>query len=391
MGGECGDLRGEGTPPTWFPGACRNRVSNWRTGCLRFEPPLAADHVRRYSSGAEDGYRLWLRYDHITDDTQRAAYASALGRIVLATPTGVDSATMKIARDELTAALDELIARNQAGDHALSAIPATNLGDDGYSLRASTREGHAILIISGQRDIGALYGSFALLRLVQTGEPIEKLNVTSVPKVQRRLLNHWDNLNGFIERGYAGFSLWKWFYLPGYLDPRYTDYARACASIGVNGTVLTNVNANALVLTPDYLAKVAALAEEFRPYGVRVYLTARFSAPLELGGLKTADPLDPAVAAWWKKKADEIYSYIPDFGGFLVKANSEGQPGPQDYKRTHADGANMLADALQPHGGIVIWRAFVYAADNTEDRVKQAYHEFMPASTASFATTSSCR
>jgi alpha-glucuronidase len=204
------------------------------------------------------------------------------------------------------------------------------------------------------------------------------LITASTPKIQRRLLDHWDNLNGFVERGYAGDSLWQWFYLPEIRSPRYRDYARALASLGLNGTVINNVNANALILTPTYLRKVAALAEEFRPYGIRLYLTARFSAPIEIGGLKTADPLDPAVAAWWKAKVDEIYTYIPDFGGFLVKANSEGQPGPQDYQRTHADGANMLADALAPHGGIVMWRAFVYAADVSVDRVKQAYNEFVP-------------
>jgi len=192
------------------------------------------------------------------------------------------------------------------------------------------------------------------------------------------MLNHWDNLTGFVERGQAGFSLWNWFTLPDVLDPRYTDYARACASIGLNGTVLNNVNANATILTAPYLEKVAALADVFRPYGVRVYLTARFSAPREIGGLPTADPLDPAVAAWWKTKADEIYRHVPDFGGFLVKANSEGQPGPQDYGRTHADGANMLADALAPHGGVVIWRAFVYSHEAPDDRAKQAYSEFTP-------------
>src|SRR4029450_5228885 len=153
-----------------------------------------------------------------------------------------------------------------------------------------------------------------------------------------------------------------------------TDYARACASIGINGAVLTNVNANATSLTPAYLEKTAALAGVLRQYGIRVYLTARFSAPIELGGLKTADPLDPAVRAWWRAKADEIYAAIPDFGGFLVKANSEGQPGPQDYQRTHADGANMLADVLAPHKGIVMWRAFVYG-EKSEDRIKQAYDE----------------
>src|SRR5690606_2306785 len=166
--------------------------------------------------------------------------------------------------------------------------------------------------------------------------------------------------------------------LPHYLDPRYTDYARACASIGINGTVLTNVAANATSLTAPYIEKAAALAEVLRPYGIRVYLTARFSAPMQIGGLKTADPLDPAVQTWWRAKADEIYRRIPDFGGFLVKANSEGQPGPQDYGRSHADGANMLAEALAPHGGLVMWRAFVYSDKQPEDRARQAYSEFVP-------------
>ena len=229
--------------------------------------------------------------------------------------------------------------------------------------------------IAANSDAGTLYGVFALLRRLRTGAGPEE---TSAPRVQRRLMNHWDNLDRTIERGYAGFSLWEWFYLPEIRSPRYRDYARACASLGLNGTVLTNVNANATILTAPYLAKVAALADEFRPWGLRVYLTARFSAPIEIGGLKTADPLDPAVAAWWRAKVDEIYRLVPDFGGFLVKANSEGQPGPQDYHRTHADGANLLADAVAPHGGIVMWRAFVYSADNRDDRVKQAVTEFEP-------------
>jgi len=202
--------------------------------------------------------------------------------------------------------------------------------------------------------------------------------VFDFPRLQHRILNHWDNLDGTVERGYAGGSLWDWHTLPGYLAPRYTDYARANASLGINGTVITNVNANATSLTPEYIAKAAALAAVFRPYGIRVYLTARFSAPIEIGGLKTADPLDPAVRAWWTRTIADIYKVIPDFGGFLVKANSEGQPGPQDYGRTHADGANLLADALAPHGGIVMWRAFVYAENSAEDRAKQAYAEFMP-------------
>ncbi|MDH7605858.1 MAG: alpha-glucuronidase, partial [Melioribacter sp.] len=189
---------------------------------------------------------------------------------------------------------------------------------------------------------------------------------------------HWDNLNRTVERGYAGFSIWDWHKLPDYIDTRYKDYARANASIGINGTVLTNVNANAWVLTHDYLLKVAALANVFRTYGIKVYLTARFSAPIEIGNLKTADPLNEDVRQWWKEKVKEIYSLIPDFGGFLVKANSEGQPGPQNYGRSHADGANMLAEALEPYGGVVMWRAFVYDNNIPEDRAKQAYNEFKP-------------
>jgi alpha-glucuronidase len=199
-----------------------------------------------------------------------------------------------------------------------------------------------------------------------------------VPKFELRMLDHWDNPNGSIERGYAGRSLWKWSQLPDTIDPRYVDYARANASLGINAVALTNVNANIIFLTPDYLKKAAALADVFRPYGIRVFLTARFSSPVELGKLQTADPLDPTVQAWWKQKADEVYALIPDFGGFLMKANSEGQPGPRDYNRSHAEGANLIADALAPHGGIVIWRAFVYAVGAAIDRVKQAWDEFTP-------------
>ncbi len=317
---------------------------------------------------ADDGYRLWLRYDRIEG-------LPAVTSVVLATPAGRDSPTLSAAREELRTGLAGLTGHAPAVTLGKASGQIPGAGPEGYSLRAS---GAGTVQISANSDVGVLYGAFALLRHLQTGRPLAGLDQTSAPRISRRLLDHWDNLNGFVERGYAGFSLWQWFYLPEIRDPRYHDYARACASLGINGTVLTNVNANALVLTPAYLAKVAALAEEFRPYGLRVYLTARFSAPIEIGGLKTADPLDPAVAAWWKGKIDEVYRLIPDFGGFVVKANSEGQPGPQDYGRTHADGANLLADALAPHGGIVMWRAFVYQAENTEDRAKQAYTEFKP-------------
>ena len=226
--------------------------------------------------------------------------------------------------------------------------------------------------------MGVLYGVFHLLRLMQTRQPLDRLELQERPAIQLRVLNHWDNLDRSVERGYAGQSIWDWHKLPDYIDPRYVDYARANASLGINATVLTNVNSNAISLRPDYLAKAAALANVLRPYGIRVLLTVRFAAPIEIGGLRTADPADPAVKQWWRAKAAEIYRSIPDFGGFLVKANSEGQPGPQDYGRSHADGANMLADAVAPFGGVVMWRAFVYSNEQPDDRAKQAYSEFKP-------------
>jgi alpha-glucuronidase len=344
---------------------------------------------------AEDGYRLWLRYEPVADPALRSAYAAAFSEIVVPeNPRPVIAS----ARDELVTGLRGLlgadlpVASQPTRDNALvlgtprqpeiaALVTETDLraiGEEGYIVRrVAVAGGHRTLIVAN-REIGQLYGAFALLRHLQTGQPVENLNLVSAPKVAVRMLNHWDNLNRTVERGYAGFSLWEWFYLPEIRSPRYRDYARACASIGLNGTVLTNVNADAQLLTAPYLARVAAIAQELRPYGVKVYLAPKFSAPIEIGGLQTADPLDPAVAAWWAAKVEEIYRAIPDFGGFLVKANSEGQPGPQDYHRTHADGANVLADALQPYNGIVLWRAFVYSSDNTADRVTQAQTEFAP-------------
>jgi len=331
------------------------------------------------TASAEDGYRLWLRYDRVTDDHYAASTVASLQHIILQTSAGIETPVISSATRELRDGLGGLLGLAPTITVARRpfAKDTNEFDGDGYSLVTGAKS-PGTLLISSDRDVGVLYGAFDLLRRIQTGQSIESLNVTSTPKIQHRLLNHWDDLNRFVERGYSGFSIWEWFNLPEVLNPRYRDYARACASIGINGAVLTNVNANALILTPHYLTKVAALAEEFRPYGVRVYLTARFSAPIEIGGLKTADPLDPAVAAWWKAKIDEIYTFVPDFGGFLVKANSEGQPGPQDYQRNHADGANLLADALAPHHGIVMWRAFVYQPHGTEDRVKQASLEFLP-------------
>ncbi len=252
------------------------------------------------------------------------------------------------------------------------------INKEGFIIKSISLKSKRQIIITGKNDIAVLYGVFNFLRILQTHKSIKKLNIADSPKTNLRILNHWDNLDRTIERGYAGFSLWNWQKLPDFIDQRYIDYARANASIGINGTVLTNVNANALILTPQYLEKVEALANVFRPYGIKVYLTARFSAPIEIGNIKTADPKDPEVINWWKNKATEIYKRIPDFGGFLVKANSEGQPGPQNYGRNHVDGANMLAEAVAPFGGVIMWRAFVYSEHDANDRAKQAYSEFQP-------------
>jgi alpha-glucuronidase len=342
---------------------------------------------------AEDGYELWLRYRLVSDPTLLKTYRASITGLAIEG----GSPTLRAVREEAVRGLRGLLGAEVplvaaperhgllvAGTPSRSSLVAGadvgvdlgRIGQEGYVIRSTRVSGKRATVIAANSDVGVLYGVFHLLRLLQTHQPIENLAVAEAPRVRLRVLNHWDNLNRTVERGYAGFSLWDWHKLPDHLDPRYADYARANASIGINGTVLTNVNANATSLLPEYLAKAAALAGVFRPYGIRVYLTARFSAPIEIGGLPTADPLDPLVVAWWKRKAGEIYGVIPDFGGFLVKANSEGQPGPQDYGRTHADGANLLADAVAPYGGVVMWRAFVYSNEVPEDRAKQAYNEF---------------
>ncbi len=245
-------------------------------------------------------------------------------------------------------------------------------GNDSYEI---TRQDDRITI-TAPTDLGALYGAYHLARLSASGAQIPS-HISESPAFALRILNHWDNLDGTIERGYAGRSMWKWDELPDVVSPRYADYARRNASIGINATVLNNVNASPLILSTPYLHKIKTLADTFRPYGIKVFLSVNFASPMTLDSLPTADPLDPAVQKWWKRKADEIYSLIPDFGGFLVKANSEGQPGPMDFGRTHAEGANMLARALRPHHGIVMWRAFVYSPIDA-DRAKQAYMEFQP-------------
>jgi len=342
-------------------------------------------------AAAEDGYELWLRYPP-AEASLAGGYRNAARGLV----PGENSPTIQIATAELTRGLTGMIGQapvpsDTVADGAiLYGTPASSpliaalgldladLGSEGYAILSRRIDGHDVTVITANSDVGVLHGAFEFLRLMQTAQPVRDLDIRSAPKVRLRVLNHWDNLNRTVERGYAGQSIWDWQTLPDYTPLLYSDYARANASVGINGTVLNNVNANAQSLTAPYIAKAAALADLFRPYGIRVYLSARFSSPIEIGGLDTADPLNPQVQAWWKAKADEIYRAIPDFGGFLVKANSEGQPGPQDYHRTHAEGANMLADAVAPHGGVVMWRAFVYSHEQPDDRAKQAFDEFAP-------------
>lgn len=348
---------------------------------------------------AEDGYEMWLRYQPLTDQSTLKTYQSSIRNVVVAG----DSETTDAIRKELTLGLSGLLAREirainlaksetrlakntllvgtpQSSD-AIASLALTErlkaLGDEGFIIEHTKVNKRPTLVIAANTDIGALYGSFHLLRLLQTQSSIETLSVASKPKLDYRVINHWDNLNRVVERGYAGLSLWDWGSLPHYKSKRYEDYARINASLGINGTVINNVNADPRILSDQFLEKVAALADVFRPYGIKVYVSIYWNAPRAFGDVESGDPLDPRVQAWWNERAKKIYSYIPDFGGFLIKANSEGEPGPQDYNRTHADGANMMARALKPHNGVVFWRAFVYSPD-IGDRFRGAYDEFVP-------------
>jgi alpha-glucuronidase len=352
---------------------------------------IAAVLALAASVHAETGYDLWLRYALVTDPAPRAAYRHAVTAIVVQPR----SPTSAVIAAELTRGLRGLlgvevprIGRPQSDGAVIVGTPSASpliaalgwtdalarVGDEGYVIRSANVGGRAATVIASTGEAGALHGAFHFLRLIQTRQPLAHLDIAERPRLERRLLNHWDNLDGTIERGYAGRSLW-W---PDRDDERLRDYARANASIGINGAVINNVNANPQSLSAPRLAGAAGIAQVLRPYGIRVYLAANFAAPKMLGDTSTDDPLDPAVAKWWRAKADEIYRLMPDFGGFVVKANSEGQPGPQDYGRSHADGANVLADAVAPHGGIVMWRAFVYDEGVDADRVKRAYSEFVP-------------
>jgi alpha-glucuronidase len=341
---------------------------------------------------AENGHRLWLKYDLLSDAQLLKDYKESIRAIVVQG----ESPTMQAARNELQSGLHGLLGSairevksvDQDGIILVSAyreLPTLEnvdlkdrlmkAGEEGFVISSTMANGKRIILVTANNDIGVLYGVFHFLRLLQTHQDISGLDVVSFPRIKLRMLNHWDNLNG--TRVYPGPSIWDWHTLPIYRKPVYLDYARANASLGINCTVLNNVNADPQIVTEAYLTKVAALADIFRPYGIRIYLSANFNSPVKLDGLKTADPLDPQVKDWWKDKVKEIYSFIPDFGGFLVKANSEGEPGPQDYSRNQAEGANMLVEALKPYNGIVIWRAFVYAY-NPQDRAKEAYDIFKP-------------
>ncbi len=355
---------------------------------------------------ADDGYELWMKYKKIEDANRLAEYQQSITSVIVEGRTE----TCRIIQDELNRGLGGLLGKeipvtktNPENGSIIVGTPENSdiikelidtsilesLGSEGFIIKSANANGNDTIIISANDDVGLLYGAFHFLRLIQTQTSLKNIDIISKPKIQYRLLNHWDNLNGSVERGYAGKSLWKWDQLPETIDPRYTDYARANASLGINGTVLNNVNANPDILKEEYLIKVAKLAQVFRPYGIKVFLSINFSSPISskftlnsrrggIGNLETSDPMNPEVRQWWKDKAKQIYQYIPDFGGFLVKANSEGMPGPQDYDKTHADGANMLAEALEPYNGIVMWRAFVYNADTDDDRAKRAYKEFVP-------------
>lgn len=306
------------------------------------------------TASAENGSNLWLRQE-----------PSCQATVVC----DITSPVIDVARKELASLWKggEVILRISADREHYG------LGDEGYTIRSAGND----IILESSAEKGLLYAAYHLLRLQAEGNDCKNLNISESPLYEYRILNHWDNIDGTVERGYAGKSLWKLEELPTVISPAYEKYARANASVGINGTVLNNVNASVEILSDKYLAKVKALSDIFRPYGIKVYLSVNFASPMKLGGLDTADPMDEKVAEWWKRKVHEIYSLIPDFGGFLVKANSEGQPGPCDYGRTHAQGANMLASALKPYGGIVMWRAFVYSPTD-DDRAKQAYLEFKP-------------
>jgi alpha-glucuronidase len=350
------------------------------------------ESLERLVPANEDGSDLWLRYRKIATPGILERYRASVSEIFM---EGAESSKiLSAAREELFHGLSGILGGKIPVSDAefvqgsvIAGTPSSSplvkglgladdlaaLGPEGFIIRNVEAKGRRAILIASSAEKGVLYGSFAFLRILQTEGSIAGLDIRERPRVALRQIDHWET-----ERCYAGGNVWDWDAFPGRVDRKYRTYARAHASIGVNSFVLNNVNAQRKYLTREYLEKEAALAELFRQYGISVFLSANFSAPVTLGGLKTADPADPAVLDWWKVRSAEIRGRIPDFGGFVVKANSEGEPGPKDYGRTHADGANLLADALAPLGCLVLWRAFVYDADVDEDRLKRSYKEFVP-------------
>lgn len=343
-----------------------------------------------HSNNSYRGENAWLNYRFVEDSVLRNDYKTIIGKIFLSENKFGD-----VIKSELKISLIKLLGlevyfTNNVEEAGLCIYIDKNvkcLRKEGFLIKSNDKK----IILQSFSDEGLLYGVFYLIRKIQCHNSLKNLNLIEIPQIDLRMLNHWDDIDGNIERGYAGKSLWKWTELPEKIDKKYYDYARLNASIGINGVVLNNVNADPRFLRDDYLMKISALAEIFRKYNIRIYITANFASPIKpsktpdemkawggIGDLDTADPGNENVQIWWKKKIEEIYRLIPDFGGFLIKANSEGMPGPQDYNCSHADGANMLARLLKPYGGFILWRTFVYNKNVDNDRMKRSYKEFKP-------------
>jgi alpha-glucuronidase len=344
----------------------------------------------------EDGYRAWLRYEKVNDAARLAAYRQAIQCINVES----ESPTGKVVSRELIDALSRLLdmpieqspeirdgslivtCKGQPLFEKLSWRGATDqCGPEGFRLLSTVLEGKSVTVIAANEEVGTLYGCYSFLCRLQLQQPISHLRILDRPKTQLRILAHSDNTYPAIDRGYSGNSLWHWDQLPGEINPRLHDYCRLNASIGLNGCIINKVEADPAFIDSKNLPKVAALASIFRPYGIKTYVSINFASPMVLGHLDTADPLDPNVQKWWREKVTEVYALIPDFGGFEVKADSEGLNGPEHYGRSHADGANMLAEVIAPHKGIIMWRAFVYDFEDknvNQDRVKRAYLQFEP-------------
>ncbi len=346
------------------------------------------------SAKADNGYRLWLKYDKIDN----MAYLQSCRKTIKALNIAGQSVILRTAQEELHRGLEGLLASRLpvihggeiAAGSVIAGTPATvailksnkwqrslaKLTKGGYIIQQVNIGGNPCILIASNEDIGVLYGVFHFLRLLQTQSDLKNIKVSSSPKLQWRILNHWDNLDGSVEQGFAGSSIWKWNNLPNKIDPRYKVYARANASIGINGVVLNSVNANPKIISKEYLVKVAALADVFRPYGIHVFLAVNFASPELLGKLNTSDPLNTGVKQWWTDKVDEIYKLIPDFGGFLIKVGYEGQPSPMDHHRTPLEGANMMAGILASHGGIMMWRVDTRKMSQDKDQAKLPYNNF---------------